>query len=98
MQIFKNTIEFYWDKGNKDKSLIKHGITDTESEAVFFDEKKKILQDTLHSQKEKRFIIIGRTKLNNLLYMVFTIRGGKLRIISARTLNKKEKFLYEKTT
>ena len=98
MQIFKNPIEFYWDKGNKDKSLIKHGITDTESEEVFFDEKKKILQDTLHSQKEKRFIIIGRTKLSNLLYMVFTIRGGKLRIISARPLNKKEKFLYEKTT
>ncbi len=46
----------------------------------------------------KKDILIGKTKKERLLYIVFTKRGKKLIIISARDINKKEKYLYEKKT
>jgi len=91
-------IEFDWNKGNKDKNLENHRVSDEECEEVFFDPHKKIIKDILHSANEKRHILIGKTKLKRLLFLVFTIRKNKVRIISARDLNKKEKYLYEQKT
>lgn len=95
MKILKKPLEFEWDKGNIGKNK-KHNVADKEAEEVFFDEKKVIYKDIFHSQKEERFIILGKTKKERLLYTVFTIRGKKIRIISARDINKKEVRLYEK--
>lgn len=97
MQFFKIPVKFEWDKGNKGKNL-KHKVTDEEAEEVFFDHNKKTFKHNLDSNKEKRFGIIGKTKKRHVLLVVFTIRSNKLRIISARDLNKKEKHLYEKET
>jgi len=91
-------IEFDWDKGNRDKNLKIHNVSDEECEEIFFDPHKKILKDTLHSINEKRHILLGKTKLKRLLFLVFTIRKNKIRVISARNLNKKEKHLYEQKT
>lgn len=96
MRVDKGILEFEWDKGNIGKNK-KHNVEDKESEEVFLDEKKVILKGLLHSGKEERLIILGKTKKNRLLYVVFTKRGKKIRIISARDINKKEVRLYEKT-
>lgn len=98
MVIIKEPVKFIWDKGNKDKNWLKHKITNQEGEEIFFDKNKKIHFDRKHSLKEKRHILLGKTKKNKLLYIVFTIRDKKVRIISARKLNRKEKKLYGKTT
>jgi hypothetical protein len=92
----KEPIEFVWDKGNIDKSWKKHRVTNQECEEVFFDKKKKIYKDKLHSIGEDRFILLGKTKKKRLLYVVFAVRNKKIRIISARDINKKERRLYEK--
>lgn len=97
MKTIKQTVEFQWDKGNIGKNK-KHLVEDLECEQVFFDKQKITFKDTVHSQKEKRFRIIGKTKKRRLLFVVFTIRGKKIRIISGRDTNKKEVFLYEKKT
>ncbi|MBI2414248.1 BrnT family toxin [candidate division WWE3 bacterium] len=39
---------------------------------------------------------IGNTGIGRLLFIVFTLRGRKVRVISARDSNKKERKLYEK--
>lgn len=96
MKLFTKLIKFQWDKGNTDKGFHKHGITNIECEEVFFDNKKVILKDPLHSGKELRYIILGKTKANRLLFNVFTIRNNKIRIISSRDINKKEIKFYEK--
>jgi len=98
MPIYPFPAIFEWDKGNIDKNLIKHQVSDTECEEIFFDAEKKIKKDPLHSKKEKRYILLGKTKEQRLLFIVFTIRRQKIRIISARDINKKEAKLYEKTT
>ncbi len=87
--------EFQWDKGNTGKNL-KHDVKDEEIEQAFFDDEKSTFKDIIHSQKEERFRIIGKTKEKRLLFIAFTVRNGKIRIISARDINKKEVFLYEK--
>ena len=87
--------KFDWDEGNTGKNWEKHRVSDQECEEVFFDENKIILKDVFHSEKEGRFIILGKTKKNRLLFVVFTKRSNKIRIISARDVNKKERRLYE---
>lgn len=90
------SVEFLWDKGNLDKNWLKHQVLTSESEEIFYDDNKIILKVVLHSDKEDRFIILGKTKKHRLLFLVFTKRDNKVRIISARNTDKKEKTLYEK--
>lgn len=89
---------FEWDKSNLLKNLLKHGVTHLECEEVFGDPAKVVFGDSEHSRAEERFILLGKTASGRILYVVFTIRNERLRVISARDLNKKEVFLYEKRT
>jgi len=89
-------IGFEWDKWNIDKSYKKHGISPNETEEVFLDERVQIKKDIKHQEQEDRFIAIGKTTEKKLLFVVFTIRKDKIRIISGRTANKKEKEVYQK--
>jgi len=91
-------VEFIWDKGNKDKNWRKHGVIDTECEQVFFDKEKKTFKDKLHSKNEERFRVIGETRQGRRLFVVFATRKNKIRVISARDINKKEVKLYEEET
>lgn len=96
MKIIDRAQEFIWDKGNIDKNWNKHKVTNEEGEEVFGDENKVVYRDLFHSEKEERYIILGKTKNNRLLYTVYTYRKNKVRIISARDINTKEIELYEK--
>ena len=87
--------EFEWDEGNIKKNLIKHGIDCRESEEVFLDQAVALVEDTVHSFHEQRYLIIGKTLKNKLLGIIFTKRKNKIRIISARIASKLERRLYE---
>ena len=91
MKAFGNASGFEWDAHNRDKNLVAHGVTNEACEEAFFDPDKKILEDMVHSQNEPRYILIGSTNQKRLLFIVFTLRRSKIRVISARDLNKKEK-------
>lgn len=92
-----NIVGFVWDAGNIDKNLQKHGITPNEAEAIFLDENVLLQEDVKHSQKEERFIAIGKIRGEKILLAVFTVRDEQIRIISARGANQKERRRYEKT-
>ena len=99
MITIKTPIEFQWDEGNQEKNWKKHQVTQREAEEVFSDQNKRIAKDFLHSEKEDRYLLIGATAQGRKLFIVFTLRGQRVRVISARDLNKKkERSLYEKTT
>lgn len=89
---------FEWDEGNREKNWLKHRLTTKEIEEVFFDENKKQYKDQVHSTEEQRWILIGSTTHEKLLFIVYTIRHRSVRVISARILNKKERIYYEKAT
>lgn len=86
---------FNWDEGNKEKNWERHRVSDEECEEVFFDPHKRILEDAVHSADKERYILLGQTRSTRLLFVVFTLRGNKVRVISARDLNKREKKLYD---
>ena len=98
MKVDKGSKEFIWDRGNSDKNWVKHRVENSECEEVFFDADKVILKDALHSGEEERFILLGKTKKDRLLFIVFTEREHKIRVISARDINKRERKLYEEAT
>ena len=95
MDILSDPIQFQWDEGSSNKNGKKHRVTNEECEEVFFDPHKRVVKDTFHSDTEERHILLGQTKEKRILFVVFTVRSGKIRVISARDLNKKEKRLYE---
>lgn len=91
---------FDWDKDNINKNWRKHKVKAKEGEEVFFNQPLLVSFDKKHStQKEKRFQALGQTKKKRRLFVAFTIRRNKIRVISARDQNKKERRQYgqEKT-
>lgn len=91
--------QFEWDDGNKHKNWINHQVSTTEAEEAFFDTGRRLAKDVTHSTAgEARSILLGKTRKGRLLFVVFTIRGKYIRVISARDINQKERPLYENRT
>lgn len=85
---------FDWDDGNQKKNWQKHGVSSIEAEEVFFNKPLFVLEDTKHSTAEKRFYALGVTDTSRFLFIVFTMRGEKVRVKSARPMNTKEQDQY----
>lgn len=88
---------FDWDKGNLEKNKNKHEVQVQECEEAFFNRPILIKRDFKHSSNEKRAIAMGVTDQKRPLFIVFTLRGSLIRIISARDMNIKERKIYEKS-
>ena len=89
-------VSFDWDKANINKNWERHKVNYKEAEEIFVNKPLKIFKDKKHSQKEFRFSALGITNKKRRLYVSFTIRDKKIRIISARDQSKEERILYEK--
>ncbi|WP_151705154.1 BrnT family toxin [Nitrincola alkalilacustris] len=90
---------FDWDESNSRKNAEKHGVNQSESEEIFFNEPLLVLKDSKHSQTEVRFHALGETDDERLLHITFTLRqsGTLIRVISARDMHRKERAVYEQT-
>ena len=86
---------FQWDTGNLDKNWLKHRVSRVEIEQVFFNRPLLVAVDDQHSQEEQRFFALGRTELGRRLFMVFTVRHGLIRVISARDMSRRERKVYD---
>ncbi|RME86617.1 MAG: BrnT family toxin [Anaerolineae bacterium] len=86
---------FDWDEGNLTKNWEKHRVRAAECEEVFFNEPLMLFPDVGHSQVEPRYYVLGHTNAGRRLFVVFTIRGDKIRVISARDMSRKERKVYE---
>lgn len=88
---------FEWDEGNIKKNWEKHRVSHIECEEIFFNSPIIVRGDASHSTSEDRYFVLGKTDTDRLLFVVFTVRGTKIRIISARNMNRKERRVYEQT-
>jgi uncharacterized DUF497 family protein len=93
-EILFGCTEFQWDQGNDQKNFTKHGVTQAECEEVFFNSPLLVMDDEAHSEREARYYALGQSGASRLLFVVFTIRGTVLRVISARDMSSKEKRSY----
>jgi uncharacterized DUF497 family protein len=87
---------FDWDEGNFLKNWEKHGVTVAECEQVFFNRPLLARPDEGHSKAEVRFYLLGKADSGRPLFVVFTIRGESIRVISARDQSRKERRSYER--
>src|SRR3990170_4523016 len=87
---------FQWDEGNAEKNWIKHGVSQGESEEVFVNSPLLVVADEAHSGAESRFYTLGQTEAGRRLFLVFTIRGSLIRVVSARDMNRSEGKEYER--
>jgi uncharacterized protein len=90
-------VGFDWDDGNSFKSAQKHSVSQAEAEQVFADARLLIAEDVQHSQNEARYHALGQTSRGRLLHVTLTLRdaGKRIRVISARDTNRKERARYE---
>ena len=88
-------IEFEWDDTKALKNIVKHGVSFKEAESVFADVFGLEETDDEHSQTEIRWLLIGLSSLQRLLVTVYTERGSKIRLISSRRANAKERKTYQ---
>lgn len=94
---FSKIFGFGWDDGNIDKNWEKHEVMFWESEEIFSNEPILIQSDDKHSNPaEIRYYALGRTNQKRPLFISFTIRKNRIRIISARPMSRKEKNIYQK--
>ena len=85
---------FQWDDGNAGKNWEGHRVSDGECEQVFFNQPLVAKPDEPHSMDEDRILMLGKTDAGRRLFVVCTIRGELIRVISARDMTKREREVY----
>ena len=84
--------QFEWDDEKNIKNYKKHKIYFEDAAFVFLDDYRIEDYDELHSDEEDRIKVIG--KVAKVLVVIYTERGEKFRIISARYANKDDEEEY----
>ena len=85
---------FDWDEGNITKNWDRHQVSSTECEEVFLNKPLLLADDVRHSANEVRNYALGQTDNGRLLFIAFTARGTRIRVISARPMSGKERHIY----
>jgi uncharacterized DUF497 family protein len=88
-------VHFEWDEEKARSNLAKHGVSFAEATEVFGDELSATVADPDRSQGEQRFLIFGQRLGGRHLVVAFAERGGRLRLISARAMTRRERKAYE---
>jgi len=88
-------MKFKWDEAKAAKNLVKHGVQFEEAQTVFDDPRCVDFYDPDHSDDEKRFLRIGRSRAGRLLVVSYTERRNSVRLIGAREATPRERKTYE---
>jgi uncharacterized DUF497 family protein len=83
-------VGFEWDEHNAGKIRERHGVQPIECEEVLLDA-PRFARDTRHSSTEVRYVALGATRTGRRLTVVFTLRGPRVRVVSARPQSRRER-------
>jgi uncharacterized protein len=84
-------MKFEWDPAEAKANIARHGVSFEAAQAVFADLQALELHDD--STEEERWRLLGRAAFDILL-VVYTERGDRVRIVSARKASKREQEVY----
>jgi uncharacterized DUF497 family protein len=81
-----SAIQFTWNPRIEIANQHKHGVSFSEAQTVFYDERALLITDSLHSEEEDRFILLGLSSILRLLVVChrYCMDTEFFRIISAR--------------
>ena len=90
------TPQFEHDERKAAANLRKHGVSFDEARSTFFDTHALSGVDEEHSASgDERYINLGISLKNRLLFVVHNEQDGVIRIISARVASRTQRELYE---
>jgi uncharacterized protein len=84
-------VEFDWDDANR-QHIARHGISSEEAEEAVTIE--PLDADVQSHESEPRVLCLGRTKSGRLLTVLYTERGGRVRVVTAYDMKKSQQRLY----
>jgi uncharacterized protein len=88
-------MKFDWDPKKATSNVEKHQVAFQEAATVFDDPLSITFPDPQHSIGEARLVMIGRSNQGRLLFVAHSDRIDRTRIISARTVTRREQRIYE---
>ena len=91
-------ISFEWDRRKESENRHKHTIGFAEARTTFGDPLSITIDDPDSEPDEARYVLVGMSNRRRLLIVVHTIRGDRIRLISARFATRHERRSYEETT
>ena len=95
LELLSAATGFEWDVANAQKLWDRHRVSWLEAEQALMN-RSLVVPDPEHSLRELRFVALGKTDDARPLFLVFTIRANRIRVISARDMNRKERGAYGK--
>ena len=85
--------EFEWDDAKAAANLARHGVSFGAARRAFDDPNSVGRADTRGGYGEERYILLGMAN-DRLLHVAYCLRGERLRIISARLAEPRERRRY----
>jgi uncharacterized DUF497 family protein len=90
-------VESEWDPAKARANFTKHGVRFADAVTALEDDSALTIRD-LSSEDEERWVTMGLDVSGRLLVVVYTWRGERVRLISARQATPDERRQYEETT
>jgi uncharacterized DUF497 family protein len=89
-------VSFEWDRAKAKSNLAKHGVDFADAVSALEDEAALTIEDPA-SAGERRWVTLGMDLLGRILVVVYTWRGDRIRVISARQATAQERRQYGHT-
>lgn len=86
-------LDFDWDEGNEDKVLSR--VSEKELRETFTDP-DQVDREAYSVKGERRWTFFAKTWGGRIMFVVYTVREDKVRVISARDAEDDEKRIYRK--
>jgi uncharacterized DUF497 family protein len=86
-------MEYEWDEEKAISNVRKHKVDFADAVGVFDDPHALSMRDS--TPDEERFVAVGADVLGRILVVVYTHRGERIRIVSARRATPSERKSYE---
>lgn len=87
-------MDFEWDEYNINH-IARHNVTLEEAEEALLDF-RRIGTPAYQVTNEQRWAVLGSTEAGRILFVVFTRRDGRIRVVTARDATNKEKRRYRR--
>jgi uncharacterized DUF497 family protein len=88
--------DFEWDETKASENYAKHGVSFETARAVFKDAFAVEELDDREEYGEERFTIVGMVA-DALLFVAYTLRGTRIRLISAATRHEQDDYYQQNT-
>ncbi|MBX2998351.1 MAG: BrnT family toxin [Caldilineaceae bacterium] len=87
-------MRFQYDPAKAKSNFKKHRVSFADADGVFYDDLALHMED-FDAEDEERWIAVGMGSANQILVVVYTLRGDEIRLISVRRATRREVQDYE---